>query len=74
MSANGRYSHTLDASFMLIACFFVVLAAIFAYMKWLKCCPRKSDLSRVPSMSYFMTDQDQIEQGLLYTKSLGYIL
>ncbi|XP_059163251.1 ectonucleoside triphosphate diphosphohydrolase 4-like isoform X2 [Physella acuta] len=69
-----KASRTLDTSFILIGCFVVVLAAIFIYMKQLKCCPRTSDLSRVPSMSYFMTDQDQMEQGVQLVKGQGYIL
>lgn len=69
-----RASRTLDTSFLLIGCFIVVLAAIFVYMKRLKCCPRTADLPRVPSMSYFMTDQDQMEQGVQYVKSQGYVL
>ncbi|CAG5116087.1 unnamed protein product [Candidula unifasciata] len=74
VSSNWRHSYSLDVSFMLMACCFVVLTAIVVYMKWLKCCPRRADLSRVPSMSYFMTDQDQIEQGLQFTKGQGFIL
>ncbi|GFO40951.1 ectonucleoside triphosphate diphosphohydrolase 7 [Plakobranchus ocellatus] len=59
-----RASRALDTQFLMAACVIVVLAAIFLYMKHLKWCPRTEDLKRVPSMTYFMTEQDQMEQGV----------
>ncbi|XP_070210624.1 ectonucleoside triphosphate diphosphohydrolase 7-like isoform X2 [Littorina saxatilis] len=57
----------------IVLCFIVVLAAIFLYMKRLRLCPKRSDLSRVPSMTYFMTEEDQLEQGVRYVKGQGYL-
>ncbi|KAJ8316922.1 hypothetical protein KUTeg_004826, partial [Tegillarca granosa] len=51
----------------------LVFTAILLYMKRLKLCPKsRSDLSRVPSMSYFMTDENQIEQGVKFVKGYDY--
>lgn len=59
--------------YLIIMCFVVVLAAIFIYMKRLRLCPRRADMARVPSMSYFMTEEDQMEQGVRYVKGQGYL-
>nr|KAG5714241.1 hypothetical protein BaRGS_018458 [Batillaria attramentaria] len=34
---------------------------------------RRADMSRVPSMSYFMTEENQMEQGVRYIKGNGYL-
>ncbi|KAK0070415.1 ectonucleoside triphosphate diphosphohydrolase 7 [Biomphalaria pfeifferi] len=70
-SSWQKVSRAIDASYLLSGCFLIVLAAIFVYMKRLKCCPR-TELPRVASMSYFMTEPDQMEQGL--TKNHSYSL
>lgn len=59
--------------YLIVICFLVVLAAIFLYMKRLRLCPKGTDLSRVPSMSYFMTDENQMEQGVRYVRGQGYL-
>lgn len=59
--------------YLIVLCFVVVLAAIFLYMKRLRLCPRRGDLSRVPSMSYFMTEENQMEQGVRYVNGQGYL-
>ena len=59
--------------YLIVLCFVVVLAAIFLYMKRLRLCPKRKDLARVPSMSYFMTEEDQLEQGVRYVKGQGYL-
>ena len=63
-----RAVRTMDTQFLMAACVLVVLAAIVIYMKHLKWCPRTEDLKRVPSMSLFMTEQDQMEQGVEVVK------
>lgn len=60
-------SHILYNEYLLVICFVVVVMAIIIYIRRLKLCSPKlprSDMSRVPSMSYFMTDVDQVEQGV----------
>ena len=79
LSTWQRVARLPDLHFLLVLCVLVVLAAIVAYMRWLKCCPRTQDLQRVPSMSYFMTDnQNQMEQGMgsmsSHTKGQGFVL
>lgn len=59
--------------YLIVVCFIVVLAAIFLYMKRLRLCPRSAAISRVPSMSYFMTEENQMEQGVHYVKGHGYL-
>ena len=63
----------LHNEYLIVVCFLIVLAAIFLYMRRLKLCPAQADLSRVPSMSYFMTEEDQLEQGVRYVKGQGYV-
>ena len=46
--------------------------AITLYVKRLKLCPKRADLSRVPSMSYFMTEENQSEPGVKYSNSYQY--
>ncbi|XP_005094066.1 ectonucleoside triphosphate diphosphohydrolase 7 [Aplysia californica] len=74
LSTWQRMAHLPDLQFLLFVCVLVVITAIVVYMKWLRCCPRKSDLQRVPSMSYFMTDPNQMEQGIDYVKGQGFVL
>ncbi|XP_045189718.2 ectonucleoside triphosphate diphosphohydrolase 7-like [Mercenaria mercenaria] len=60
-------SHIIYNEYLLLVCFFVVAMAICIYIRRLKLCSPKlprSDMSRVPSMSYFMTEMDQVEQGV----------
>ena len=64
----------MDTQFLLAACVLVVLAAIVLYMKHLKWCPRTEDLKRVPSMSLFMNEQDQMEQGVEVGKGQTYTI
>lgn len=54
--------------YVIIFCFVIVTIAILSYLKHLKICQsKKTDkLHHVPSMSYFMVEEDQIEQGLNY--------
>jgi len=67
-------SHILDNEYLLVVCFLVVLAAILIYIRRLKLCSTKvaRDMSRVPSMSYFMTDMDQVEQGVKLKSDYSY--
>ena len=60
--------------YLLVICFIVVVMAILLYIKRLKLCSTvaKADLSRVPSMSYFMTDVDQTEPGVRFSKNYTY--
>ena len=60
--------------YLLVICFIVVVTAILLYIKRLKLCSTvvKADLSRVPSMSYFMTDVDQTEPGVRFSKNYTY--
>lgn len=73
-SSWQRASRWLDTQFLFIVCFLIVLMAIILYMKHLRLCPQKAAMTRVPSMSYFMTEQDQLEQGVRTVKSQGFIL
>jgi hypothetical protein len=50
------------ANYIVILCFIVVLTAIILYMRRLR--PWKSEIKRVPTMSYFMTEEGQAEDGL----------
>lgn len=54
--------------YVIIFCFVIVTIAILSYLKHLRICQsKKTDkLHHVPSMSYFMVEEDQIEQGLNY--------
>ena len=60
--------------YLLVICFLVVVTAILLYIKRLKLCSKvtTADLSRVPSMSYFMTDVDQTEPGVRFAKNYTY--
>ena len=59
-------THIFHTEYMVILCIVVVLFAIVLYTKRLKLCKSKhlETMSRVPSMSYFMVDADQVEQGI----------
>ncbi|RUS90479.1 hypothetical protein EGW08_001747 [Elysia chlorotica] len=71
-SAWQRAVRTMDTQFLMAACVLIVLAAIVIYMKHLKWCPRTEDLKRVPSMSLFMSEQNQMEQGVEVVKGQTY--
>lgn len=73
-SSWQRANRWLDTQFLFIICFLIVVMAIILYMKHLRLCPQKAAITRVPSMSYFMTEQDQLEQGVRTVKSQGFIL
>ncbi|ESO90324.1 hypothetical protein LOTGIDRAFT_123541 [Lottia gigantea] len=49
--------------YLVILCIIIVFASIILYMKRLRLCPQ-NDLQRVPSMSYFMTGDNESEPGL----------
>ncbi|KAK7508607.1 hypothetical protein BaRGS_00000173 [Batillaria attramentaria] len=72
-SSHWMKSQVFYNEYLIILCFVIVLAAIFLYMKRLRLCPRRADMSRVPSMSYFMTEENQMEQGVRYIKGNGYL-
>ncbi|XP_076470889.1 ectonucleoside triphosphate diphosphohydrolase 7-like [Babylonia areolata] len=59
--------------YLIILCFIIVLAAIFLYMKRLKMCPKRASMTRVPTMSYFMTEEGQMEEGVRYVRDQGYL-
>ncbi|XP_071166808.1 ectonucleoside triphosphate diphosphohydrolase 7-like [Mytilus edulis] len=61
----------LHNEYLIILCFIIVITAITLYVKRLKLCP-KADLSRVPSMSYFMTEEGQNEPGVRYGNAYQY--
>jgi len=50
------------ANYMVVTCFVIVLAAIFVYIRRLH--PWQRQIPRVPTMSYFMTEEGQAEEGL----------
>ncbi|XP_056005681.1 ectonucleoside triphosphate diphosphohydrolase 7-like [Ostrea edulis] len=58
----------INSEYVIIFCLVIVYVAILIYLKHLKICQtRKTDkLHHVPSMSYFMVEEDQVEQGLNY--------
>ncbi|XP_061192965.1 ectonucleoside triphosphate diphosphohydrolase 7-like [Saccostrea echinata] len=58
----------VDNEYVIVVCFVIVFVAILLYLKHLKICQSKKieKLHHVPSMSYFMVEEDQIEQGLNY--------
>jgi flagellar biosynthesis/type III secretory pathway M-ring protein FliF/YscJ len=58
----------INSEYVIIFCLVIVYVAILIYLKHLKICQtRKTDkLHQVPSMSYFMVEEDQEEQGLNY--------
>ncbi|KAL3863359.1 hypothetical protein ACJMK2_005117 [Sinanodonta woodiana] len=67
-----RGSRLIYNEYLIVVCIFIVVMAIFLYMKRLKLCPKRpaETLSRVPSMSYFRTESDQMEQGIKFKTSL----
>lgn len=67
-------SNLIYNEYLLVICFVVVVTAILLYIKRLKLCSKvtTADLTRVPSMSYFMTDVDQTEPGVRFSKNYTY--
>lgn len=68
-------THIIYNEYLLVMCFIIVVMAIVIYVRRLKLCSPKlprTDMSRVPSMSYFMTDMDQTEPGLRQMKNYTY--
>ena len=55
-----------QAQYLFICCFVVVLTAILIYIRRLRIVTPA--MRRVPTMSYFMTDVDQLEEGLITDK------
>ena len=51
--------------YLLLLCVAVAGAAVCIYLRRLRVVPRRVDLSRVPTMSYFMVDDKQQSDGLL---------
>ncbi|KAK6166986.1 hypothetical protein SNE40_022172 [Patella caerulea] len=58
--------------YLIMLCIVIVLASILLYMKRLRLCPKK-ELSRVPSMSYFMTGENEAELGIRTIKGSNYL-
>nr|XP_006812996.1 PREDICTED: ectonucleoside triphosphate diphosphohydrolase 4-like [Saccoglossus kowalevskii] len=59
--------------YLLIVCFVVVLAAILLYIGRLrKLGFLSSQLTRVPTMAYFMTEEGQVQEGIAEQKYYGY--
>ncbi|OWF42723.1 ectonucleoside triphosphate diphosphohydrolase 7-like [Mizuhopecten yessoensis] len=58
--SNVKSSWSLYNSYVIIVCIFVVVMAILLYMHRLqvRLCPTRKDLKRVPSHSFFNTDED----------------
>ncbi|XP_072177505.1 ectonucleoside triphosphate diphosphohydrolase 4-like [Diadema setosum] len=56
----------LSNQYLLVVCFLVVIAFIFVYSRWLgrMQSPRATGLKRVPTMAYFMTEEDQVQDGV----------
>ena len=54
--------------YALLICFIVVIGAILLYCRHLQRMKVVPSLKNVPSMSYFMTAPDEMEQGLLTQK------
>lgn len=54
--------------YAMIGCFIIVIGAILLYCKHLQKMRVVPSLTNVPSMSYFMTSADQVEQGLVEEK------
>lgn len=74
---SPKYVWTLQRTifnneYLIIFCFIIVITAITVHVKRLKLCPKRSDLSRVPSMSYFMTEEDQSEPGIKFSNAYQY--
>ncbi|KAL8580844.1 hypothetical protein ACOMHN_017348 [Nucella lapillus] len=59
--------------YLIVLCFVVVLAAIFLYMKRLRMCPKRAGMARVPTMAYFMTEENQMEEGVRYVSGQGFL-
>lgn len=56
------------APYILVACIIIVILAIVIYCGRLQRMKVVPSLRNVPSMSYFMTEPDQAEQGLVQEK------
>jgi len=68
---NQQHAHVYQfsglhqvTSALLLSCFGVVMAAILVFV-WQLHVSRRVSLRRVPTMSYFMTDPNQAEEGIL---------
>ncbi len=61
-------SHIPQSYNILILCFIIVMAAILIYLRRLRVV-RSADLRKVPTMAYFMTEEDQMEEGVLVKSS-----
>ncbi len=71
-----RVSRLLYNEYIILLCFVIVLAAIFLYMQRLRLCPKQTDIRRVPSMSYFLPEEEQMEvmeQGVKSGKGYMYL-
>lgn len=53
-----------SATYLLLVCCSIVVVAIFIHLRRLKIV-RRSNLRKIPSMGYFMTDENQCEDGIL---------
>ncbi|KAK3095111.1 hypothetical protein FSP39_010449 [Pinctada imbricata] len=61
----SKKSSIFNYEFLFIICIVVVFISIVLYVRRLRICKsQRLDLTRVPSMSYFMVEADQVEQGV----------
>ncbi|KAH3707971.1 hypothetical protein DPMN_067409, partial [Dreissena polymorpha] len=68
-------SHILYNEYLLVICFVIVVMAIIIYCRRLRLCAKKTgrpDMKNVPSMSYFMTEMDQVESGVRQLNEYSY--
>lgn len=64
------YGHLHQATNLTVVCFIIVAIAIVMYLRFLRVVPEvRSGLQRVPTMSYFMTEEGQTTDGLRIQKA-----
>lgn len=51
--------------YLILLCFFIVVMSILLYMHRLRLCPQRAHLTRVPSMTYFVKEENQNDDEML---------
>ena len=62
--SSSLWAQLSHSSYTLIVLFIIITVAIYIYLRRLRIVPRKPDFRKVPSMAYFMTEDDQVHEGL----------
>ncbi len=63
----------MSTEYLFLVCFITVVIFIFIYIRWLRRMshrPPDLRLPRVATMAYFMTEEDQVQEGIKETRAL----